>query len=158
MNAATAMAALAASVCLEKENTMGVKGTGNCEQRRRVRDAGHEAIERRDEEHGAGRHRAAEARHERGPPGQEAGKASVRLAEVDILSARLRTERGEFRVGHRTHEREHAAGQPCQQKPGRVGHCGGDCRRSEEDSAANDVGNDDGRCIERTEPPLEGLR
>ena len=109
----------------------GREGHRDREQRRRVRDARHEAIECGDEEHCAGRHRATEARDERGPPGQEAGKRPVRLAQIDILAARFRAERGELRIRHRAHEREHAAADPREQKPGRVRHRGRDCRRSE---------------------------
>ena len=69
---------------------------------------------------GAGGHRTAEAGDERRPAGQKAGQRAEGLAEIDVLAAGLRPQRGELGVGHRAHEREHAAGHPREQEPGRV--------------------------------------
>ena len=90
------------------------------QQRRAVRDAGNEAIQRDDQEHGAGGHGAAEPGDKRGPPGQEAGERAERLSQIDVLAAGLRPQRGELGVGHRAHEREHAAAHPREQEPRRV--------------------------------------
>ena len=155
MYAATMTTALAASVCVENEKTIGVSGIGIASSGARIRDAREESIERRDEEDGARGHRAAESRHERRPPVRKPSERSVRFAQVDILATSLGAQCCEFCVRHRSHERERTAGHPRQQKPGRVRHSRSNRWGSKENAAADDVGNDDGRCVEGTEPPLE---
>ena len=95
----------------------GGERNGDREQRGAIGDARHEPVERDDEEDGAGGDRAAEPGDKRRPPGQETGERSVGFAEVHVLTARFRPQRGEFGVGHGAHERQHASSHPGEQEP-----------------------------------------
>src|SRR5207245_5680071 len=96
-----------------------------------------------------------EACNERSPPGEERRRLAERLAQVHIFAARARPQRRELRICHRARERERATRNPCRQEQRRVGDERGNLRRREQDAAADDVGDDDGRGIERTETALE---
>ena len=127
----------------------------NGEQRRAVGDTGDEAVERDDQEDRARGHRAGEAGHERGPSRQKAGERTEGFAQVDVLAAGLRPQRGQLGVGHRAHEREDSPTDPRQEEPRRVGNCGGNRGRTEQDAAADDIGDDDGGRVEGAESAFE---
>src|SRR6185436_18842055 len=75
--------------------------------------------------------------------------------QIDVLTARAGPQRRELRVGHRAGEGKRAARHPRGEEEHRVGHEHRDLRWREEDAAADDVGDDDGGGVERTETPLE---
>ena len=80
---------------------------------------------------------------------------SKRLAQVYVFPTGAGPQRGELGVGHGSRKREQPSQKPHEQHGPRVGHELSDENRNEEDAAANDVGDDNGRRIERSETTLE---
>ena len=77
-----------------------------------------------------------------GPGIQKSGQRPVGIANINILAARLRLHRAQFRIGERAEEREQPPHQPSQinqlSRPDRLHHFS----RDQKDSAANDGAND----------------
>ena len=107
---------------------------------------------------GAGGNRTRESGDEGRPAGQKGRDRPERGAQVHVLSSRARSQRRKFRVGHRAGKREHPARHPGGQEQHRARHGRGDLGRREQDAAADDVGNDERRRVERTEAAFERLR
>ena len=76
-------------------------------------------------------------------------------AQIHVLSASARCQGRELGVGQRPRESERASGEPDQQEERCAWNRGGHLRRREENAATDDVGDDDGRRVERTETPRE---
>ena len=91
-------------------------------------------------------------------PVRNAARPAERLAQVDVLAARLRAPRGELGVRQRARERERAAGGPDAEHRAGRGQQRGDESGRREDADADDVGDDDDRRVERAEPAVEGAR
>lgn len=122
---------------------------------RAIAGQGHEASQVAGERHGARGDGPGEAGDERRPAGQKRRQRSERLPQVDVLAARTRPERRQFRVRHRAHEREGAAGEPDGQHRPRVADKLRHENRDEEDAAADHVRDNDRGRVERTEPAVE---
>ena len=136
--------------------TSGAHGIGIVSSGVRVGRGRNEAADVVGERDGAGGDGAGESGDERRPAGQERRERAVRVAQVDVLAAGARPQRGQLRVRHRAGKREQAAEQPDgRASPSRSARCRATRIGHEEDAAADDVGDDDGGRIERAEPPLE---
>src|SRR6185295_10629424 len=85
-------------------------------------------------------------------------KPAVRVAQVDVFTARPRAQRGQLRVPHRTGERQESADDERREERNRRWRRCGDLRRIEQNAAADDVGDDDRGRVEGTETALEDLR
>ena len=106
----------------------------------------------------AGRNGPREAGDERRPAGQESGERSVRRAQIDVLAAGTRPERGEFRVRHGARECQQSAGEPHRQHADGMRYNLRDDAGAREDADADDVGDHDRRRIERAEASIQLLR
>ena len=91
------------------------------QERRGVGRRRHEAADVIRQRDRARRDRAGEAGDERRPPAQEPRRRSVGVAQVDVLAAGVRPQRGELGVRHRAGERQRAAERPDEQNRPRVG-------------------------------------
>ena len=115
-----------------------------------------ELVEVHGDGNGACSERSAEARHKRRPTRQETREAPEILAQVDVLAASLRSPRGELGVGERTGKGERATDR--RDRQGRHlarQHRGDDAWRGE-DADADDVGDHDRRCIQRSQLAIKG--
>ncbi len=130
-------------------------GDRDGDERRLVGGGRDEAADVLGETDGAGRDGAGKPGDERRPAGEKRGDRSVGVTQVDVLATGARAQRRELGVRHRAGEREDTAKQPEPQHADPARHEAGDEDRHEEDAAADDVRDDDGGRIERTEPPLE---
>ena len=151
------MAAIATMLCGDAVSTSVPGMIGMREKRSVVRGRRNEATQIEREHDRAGRDGAGETRHERRPPGQEAGQRSERRAQVDVLAAGARPQRRQLRVGHRAGERQPAAGDPRREERQGARHRRGDLRRREQNAAADDVGDDECGGVERPETAFERL-
>jgi hypothetical protein len=123
--------------------------------RRLVADAWNQLVEIGGDADAAGRNRAAEARDERRPSREKRRQASERFSQVDVLAAGFRLPRRQFGVCQRAGERERAAEHPHAEDRRAVRHQRRDKARRDEDTNADDVGDDDGRRVERAEMSFE---
>jgi len=125
---------------------------------RRIRRRWNEARDVVGKRKGAGGDRARETGDERGPPRQECRERTKRFAEVDVLAACPRPKRGQFRIRHRPGERQCATDEPYPEDGSARPHHLRDDDRHKKNSAADDVGDDDGRGVDRTESSIEQRR
>ncbi len=127
----------------------------NGEERRAVAGTGKEASEigrQDDRRRGYG---ARESGNERRPAAEKRREPAERLAQVDVFAAGTRTQGGELRIGHRPRKCQQPASRPRGQEWQGRRNGSGDLRRGEQDSATDDVGNDESSGVEGTEAALE---
>ena len=103
---------------------------------------------------------AAEASDKRRPPREEPGQTAEALAQVHVFTAGLRAPRRELGICQGPRERERPAERPDREHGRGARHHRSDDTRRGEDADADDVGNDDGRRVERSQAPIErcGIR
>ena len=146
----TAMATSARTDSADDERTQMPR-----RKRRGIGRAGHQPIEVRRDADAAGRDRAAEAGDKRRPAGEKRREAAERLAQIDILAAGLGLPRRELGVGQRAGERQRAAERPHAENRDAARQQRRRRSRACEDADADDVRDDDGGRVERTETAVE---
>ena len=80
----------------------------------------------------------------------------VGIAQVGVLAAGLRPQRGELRVSERAEERDDAAGDPGQEDEGGGVDMPRDDVRVDEDAGADDAAHDEHGGVEGTEAAGQG--